>query len=220
MQKRRWTDDEVRVLREQYPHTRTADIAAALGRTVTQLYAKADQLGVKKTAEFLISENSGRLDGVRGSGTRFQKGITPWNKGTKGITGQHENCQRTQFKKGHFSGRAAEVYKPIGTERLSKDGYLERKIHDGMPLQSRWRAVHIVRWEEINGPLPKGHALVFRDSDKSNTDPSNMELVTRAELMRRNSYHTNYPKEIATVIQLRGAVVRQINRRAKREKQS
>lgn len=107
-----------------------------------------------------------------------------------------------------------ENYKPIGTERISKDGYLERKIHDGMPFQSRWRAVHIVRWEEINGPLPKGHALVFRDGNKANTDPSNMELISRADLMRRNTVH-NLPKELAEVIQLKGALQRQINKRGK-----
>lgn len=31
--------------------------------------------------------------------------------------------------------------------------------------------------------------------------------------MRRNSYHTNYPKDVQLLIQLRGAVNRQINKR-------
>jgi hypothetical protein len=106
---------------------------------------------------------------------RIQKGSVSWNTGKK--MPYNANRAKTQFKKGHRGGVAKERYKPLGTERLSKDGYLERKIHDGMPLQSRWRAVHLVNWEAINGPLPKGHCLKCRDGDKSNTDPSNWQLI-------------------------------------------
>lgn len=37
--------------------------------------------------------------------------------------------------------------------------------------------------------------------------------MTRAELMRRNSLHTNYPPQLVSLVQLRGALNRQINRR-------
>jgi len=33
--------------------------------------------------------------------------------------------------------------------------------------------------------------------------------------MRRNSYHTRYPKEVAQLIQLKGALNRKINRRSR-----
>lgn len=215
MQKRFWTGEEVEALRRRYPHERSDKLARDIGRPLTQVYNKAHSMGLKKTEVFLASGEAGRTDGKRGGATRFQKGNVSWNKGQKHpASGRSRD---TQFQPGHRGGKAAEVYKPIGTERLTRDGYLERKIHDGMPLRSRWRAVHLVRWEEINGPIPKGHALVFRDGDKTNTAPENMELVTRAELMRRNSYHTRYPKEIGELIQLRGAVQRQINRRSERE---
>lgn len=210
MSKRRfWTDDEIDLLREMYPHTPTAAIAKQLGRTIFQIYQKSNLLGLKKSAEFFASPASGRTTGRQGIGTRFVKGQKAWNEGVQGVCGTHENCRETQFKKGHRGGKAKENYKPIGTERLSKDGYLERKMHDGMPLQSRWRAVHIVRWEEINGPLPKGFALLFRDSNKTNTDPGNMELISRADLMRRNTIH-RYPPELKKVIRLVGKLKRTI----------
>ncbi|MGH8431787.1 MAG: HNH endonuclease signature motif containing protein, partial [Solimonas sp.] len=79
--------------------------------------------------------------------------------------------------------------------------------------------VHRLLWEEHFGPIPAGHTVVFRNRDKTNTRIDNLELITRAELMRRNSYHNNYPKEIGRVIQLRGQIVRQINKRARHEKQ-
>jgi len=118
---------------------------------------------------------------------RFEKGQTPINKGKPcepGKGGRHPNARRTHFVKGERRGVAARLYKPIGTERLSKDGYRERKIHDGMPLQSRWRAVHLIEWEILNGPRPKGHALKCLDGDRSNVDPSNWEAVPRALLPR------------------------------------
>lgn len=121
---------------------------------------------------------------------RFEKGIVPANKGVRcppGKGGRHPNARKTQFKKGHGrTGVAVKLYKPIGTERISKDGYVERKIHDGMPLQSRWRMVQHIRWEEINGPLPEGMVLKSRDGNRQNTDPSNWEAVPRAILPRLN----------------------------------
>ena len=111
------------------------------------------------------------------------------NKGRRcpeGTGGRHPNARRTQFTKGERRGVAIKLYKPIGTERFSKEGYLERKIHDGLPLQSRWRAVHLVNWEALNGPVPEGHALKCLDGNRSNTDPGNWEALPRAVLARLN----------------------------------
>ncbi|TPM42056.1 HNH endonuclease [Mesorhizobium sp. B2-3-4] len=120
----------------------------------------------------------------------FVKGHAPLNKGKScppGKGGNHPNARATQFRTGHGrSGIAVDLYKPVGTERLSKDGYREVKIHDGMPLQSRWRGVHLVEWERLNGPVPKGCALKCLDGNRKNTDPSNWEAVPRGLLPRLN----------------------------------
>lgn len=216
MKRRYWSDDEVATMRSRYPHERTIDIARAMGRTERQVYEKAAAMGLKKSAEYLASPASGRLmhRDTRGQGTRFGQ-LPPWNKGQHYEPGGRS--VETRFKKGNRTGRANHVYKPVGTERMSKDGYLERKIHDGMPMHTRWRAVHIVRWEEINGPLPKGHALSFRDGNKLNHHPSNMDLITRAELMKRNTIH-RYPSELKQVIRLSRKLQRTIE--AAHEKQN
>lgn len=120
---------------------------------------------------------------------RFERGQAPANKGKtcpEGVGGRHPNARKTQFVKGERRGVAVKLYQPIGTERLSKEGYRERKIHDGMPLQSRWRAVHLIEWEAINGPLPKGYCLKCLGDDKTNADPSNWEAIPRALLPRLN----------------------------------
>lgn len=117
----------------------------------------------------------------------FEKGHVSPNAGSKcepGQGGRHPNAVATQFKKGQRHGIANQLYKPIGTERLSRCGYIERKIHDGLPLQSRWAAVHRLEWEQANGPVPKGMALKCIDGNRQNCDPSNWVAVPRALLPR------------------------------------
>ncbi|WP_419827692.1 HNH endonuclease [Sphingomonas sp.] len=115
---------------------------------------------------------------------QFAPGQEPANKGKP--MPYHPNSAATRFKAGERRGVAVRLYKPIGTERMSKDGYLERKINDGLPLQSRWRAVHLVHWEELHGPVPAGHALKCLDGDRLNTDPANWEAIPRGVLARLN----------------------------------
>lgn len=133
---------------------------------------------------------------------QFDPGHVPDNKGRK--MPFNANRAKTQFKKGHRGGRAAKQYKPIGTERVSRDGYVERKVHDGMPLQSRWRAVHLIRWEAENGPLPEDHCLKCLDCNKSNTNPANWECIPRAMLPRLNGRfgrgYDQAPAELKPVI--------------------
>lgn len=207
-----WTDEAVALLQSLYPDTPTDQIAAQIGATPEQVYHKVQRIGLRKSAAYMATVAACRLlkgDNV-GAATRFKPGLVPWNKGQK-----HPSTGRaidTQFKPGNRSGNALEIYQPIGTERLSKDGYLERKIHDGWPLKRRWRAVHLLAWEAINGPLPAGHAVVFRDGNKRNIALDNLELVTRAELMRRNSVY-RHGIEIAQLAMLRGKLTKQINKR-------
>lgn len=122
---------------------------------------------------------------------QFEKGAEPHNRGkpcAPGTGGLHPNSRKTQFRKGNRSGIAVKRHKPVGTERISKDGYRERKVHDGLPMQSRWRAVHLIEWEKVNGPLPKGHALKCLDGNRLNTDASNWTLISRAMLPYLNGH--------------------------------
>lgn len=214
-----WTDAELAILRGRFSNEPTAVVANALGRSYSPVAKKAASLGITKSEAFYASDLSGRVK--RGKqcpamrATQFKPGQTPANKGTRRPGWAPGRMADTQFRKGERRGVAVSLYQPIGTERVSKDGYLERKINDDMPLQRRWRAVHLIEWESVNGPMPPGHCLCFRDGDKNNRSLDNLELITRAERMRRNSYHTNYPKEVAQLIQLKGALTAKINRRSR-----
>lgn len=119
----------------------------------------------------------------------FVKGQEPPNKGKPcppGTGGRHPNARKTQFQKGGRTGKAALNYQPIGTERVTEDGYRERKIHDGLPMQSRWQLVQRLEWEAANGPIPEGWALKCLDGNRLNTDPSNWEAIPRGVLARLN----------------------------------
>lgn len=102
---------------------------------------------------------------------RFKKGETPWNKGMKGL---QIGGEETQFKK----GQAPINYRPVGSERISKDGYIEIKVAD----PNKWKLKHRYIWEQVHGPIPKGYALIFGDSNKLNCDVDNLILVSRSQL--------------------------------------
>lgn len=109
---------------------------------------------------------------------RFEKGHVPANKGTHPPT--RGRMAETQFKNGHLPHNT----KPIGYERITRDGYIEVKIkmRPSSPLcNDNFVAKHYLVWEEANGPVPKGHKLTFLDGDKQNCSLDNLKLVTNAE---------------------------------------
>jgi len=217
MERRPWLPHEIEAVRRLYATSKTADLAVALCRTVTMVYRMAEKLGLRKTDEYLASPASGRLDGTTGMSGRFQRGAESWNRGMKGWSAP--GTERTRFKKGQKSGRAAMLEQPIGAERISKDGIRQRKVNNDMPLQRRWKAVHAIVWEEANGPIPSGHVVVFCDGNRTNIVLGNLELISRADLARRNHPRNKSP-ELAKLVQLKGAITRQVNRIAREAKES
>lgn len=207
-----WTKPEMRLLRSLYPHVLTEQIATKLGIDVNKVYLKANAMGLRKTAAFLQSMNSWRLNSVFATATRFQPGMTPWNKGTHFVAGGRS--AETRFKKGNINHNR----RAIGSERLSKDGYLQRKTTEtGYPPRD-WVGVHVLLWIERHGPVPAGCAIVFKDGDKTHIRIDNLECVTRVELMARNSIH-RYPPALRRAIRLTAKLKRTIER-ASCEKQN
>jgi DNA-binding CsgD family transcriptional regulator len=208
----RWTRKERATLRRMYEHSRTEEIAKVLGVTPAQIWREARRLNLRKDVEVIremARERSARPD-HGGAAHRFKKGQIPPNKGLRRPGYAPGRMATTQFKKGN----RPQTWMPIGSTRFSKDGYLQRKVADtGYPPRD-WVAVHNLLWIEKHGPIPPGHAVAFRDGNKGNIVDDNLELVSRAELMRRNSIHNRYPKEVVNTIMLLGAVKRRLRERA------
>lgn len=204
-----WTPEQVAELRRRYPDERAEDIAVDLGLDVGRVYGKAHRLGLEKSAAFQASPASGRTYDGRGAANRFKPGQTSLTKGKK--MGTRGRSGETQFQKGNVTGNAAVVVKPIGYECM-RDGYLVRKVNNDLPFYKRWRAVHQIEWEAVNGPVPSGHALCFKNGNRLDIRLENLELVTRRELARRNTIH-RFPAEVKECMRLVGRIKREVRKK-------
>lgn len=129
----------------------------------------------------------------------FEKGSSPWNKGMKGLS---LGGKETQFK----VGEKPPNWMPLGSERVTRDGYVEVKIKDRQK-QRNWRAKHLVIWEKENGKIAEGHAVIFGDGDRRNFDIDNLILVSRKQLATLNKHgliqnHADLTKTGLTIVDL------------------
>lgn len=193
---RPWTEAERRRLAEYYPDVPTVALMRVLGRSRPAIQQQALKLGVSKSQRYL-HDSSGR----------FIAGAEPWNKGKPYPA--RGRAHETQFK----VGSRPHNHVPVGTERINSDGYRQRKMTDtGYPPRD-WVPVHRLLWQEHHGPIPPGHALIFRNGDKADIRLENLELVSRRELMQRNTVH-RLPKELKRTIRAKAVLTRVINQRS------
>ena len=140
---------------------------------------------------------------------RFKKGNVPFNKGKKGVCAK--GCEKTWFEEGQLPHNT----KPLGYERITKDGYIEVKIKmrpSHPSCNDNFKAKHHIVWEEANGPIPKGYKLTFLDGNKQNCVLENLVLITNAEhlQMTRHGLRSDNPKitETGVLIARAGVLVR------------
>lgn len=108
----------------------------------------------------------------------FQKGHVPSNKGKKMPAEVYEKVRHTMFPKGHMPAQ----HRPVGSERINVDGYIEIKVEE----PRKWRLKHNVVYEQNYGEIPKGHVVVFLDGNKLNLALENLKLISRGELAIMN----------------------------------
>lgn len=112
---------------------------------------------------------------------RFQKGQVAHNKGAKMSKEVYEKAKNTMFTKGHVPHN----HKPVGSERVNVDGYIEIKVEE----PRKWKLKHNVVWENHNGKIPKGSVVIFLDRNKMNVTIDNLKLIKRSELLIMNRYN-------------------------------
>ena len=115
---------------------------------------------------------------------QFKKGNVAHNKGKKQIEYMSkeaiERTKKTRFKKGN----KPKNYRPVGSERITKDGYIEVKVAD----PNKWETKNKIIYKQYFGDIPKGHKVIYADGNKLNNDINNLILVSDNEELIMNKY--------------------------------
>ncbi len=141
-------------------------------------------------------------------GKRFQKGLTPWNKGLKGWNDGHLVTEETKRKISmnhnpksdlNFEKRFSE--KGINNLRIARTGeknpawnggtsYLPYSVEFTKDLRRQIR----LRDNYICGVcgVPKSRIVHHIDYDKTNSDPGNLITLCRSCHMKTNSYREEW----------------------------
>ena len=113
------------------------------------------------------------------AGGQFKKGNIPYNKGKKMPSEIYEKVKGTMFKKHHTPHNHREV----GSERISKDGYIEIKTKE----PNKWELKHRVVYRDFyKDDIKRNEVVIMLDGNKLNLSPENLQKITRAELVRYN----------------------------------
>jgi len=171
-----YTPEQLRWLTVWYPHWQRPYLTERFNARFNES---------KTVVQIVHALRNNRIKSYRDA--KFQTAQRPWNAGTKGqgLTGKNGGT----FTAGHTPATRL----PLGSERIdSKDGYVlvkiaERDPHTGFP--TRYKAKHVFLWEQANGPVPAGHAIIFRNGNIYDFSPDNLICVSRATLARLNQMH-------------------------------
>ncbi|THC65988.1 HNH endonuclease [Bacteroides fragilis] len=201
-----WSPDKRQKLISLYPDHTNLEIASMLGSTESAVAGMAFKLKLRKSAKFLFEHSSKGF---------FPKGHQPMNKGRKQTEymsdAQIEKTKATRFRKGHIPKN----HKPVGYERITRDGYIEVKTAEPNVFEPKHRLV----WVEYNGEIPSGYNIQFKDGNRQNASIENLYMISRSgQLKNENSMYARYPEDVQYLIKLKGSLNRQINKATKKNK--
>lgn len=207
---KKWTANEHELLKIIYPDNKAEDIAKFFNTSISSIHNQAHRLGLKKSETFISTMGKLSANHPNVKATWYKKGHTPANKGRKQTEFMSaeaiEKTAKTRFKKGHIPKN----HKEVGYERENREGYIEIKVSEPNVFKLKHRLI----WEQHNGKIPKGYNIQFKDGNRKNCDIENLYLISRRNQIREN-YHDRYPEEIKKMIQIKGVLQRQINKKIK-----
>lgn len=185
-----FTPEEDSFITENYLTMPIKTMASKIGRSHVGIRGRLKNLNLVIPKEIIEQR---KLE------SRYKKGREPENKGKK----QSEymtpemiaRTARHRFAKGHIPKNALEDWQ----ESIVKDkrGIPYTKIK--IPGERGLIYKHVWLWREANGKIPKGSVIIFKDKNTMNCVLENLERITKAENMIRNSIH-NYPEDLKQVI--------------------
>lgn len=171
---KKWTKEEINRVQELYYQFPMAFIATLMGLPYGTIKGVVRRYGLKTLRE-----------------TRFNKGHRPWNTGIKGWTFKNSG----QFPKGNIPQNYKEPgYVAIRRDKSGKDYWFIKSEADKTMVP-----LHRYLWLKHVGKIPDGMILRFKDGNTLNCDIDNLELITRAEHMKKN---TNRKKSSESMLKL------------------
>lgn len=220
--RRHWKSAENKRFRRIYARKTNEQLARIFHCSVQQINAHSAKLGVHKDPAWLHARNvaNGELLRKSGKSHRFPKGNVSWNKGLHrpGYSIGRGRMAETTFKKGQRPRNAV----PVGTLVTDENGYLKRKMEEsaGVGLSRfGWEFEHVRVWESRHGVVKPGFKVVFKDGNKQNVAIENLELLSDAEMMRRNSIHARRTPEQKEAIYALSALKAHITKKEKKRAQ-
>lgn len=162
-----WTDEEIKYLKRVYAtHSRNETV---------KMFQKHFNSDISREKIISIIKRRGFRTCSDG---RYKKGCTPANKGEKMTPEKYAKCAKTMYKKGNVPT----CNRPVGSERITADGYIEVKISE----PKGWERLHILVMQSILGrPIDRFNEVIrFIDGNTQNCDPDNLILTTRKAHLR------------------------------------
>ena len=197
-----WTEDEVKILKEFYPVRKNSEVLAMLlpGRTERQMYSKVQVMGIHKDKAFWgqymrdLYNNLSEEQLEQRKKSQFKKGHATHNKGVKMPQELRDKLSRTWFQKGHNANPNAQFDGAITWRNYSNWG----RVQFIRIAKSKWIPLHHYVWQQAGNEVKEGHVIIFIDGDTSNCAIDNLQQITCADNMRRNSI-VNYGKEFQSM---------------------
>ena len=175
-----YTNEQLEWLKSNYPKMQRGDLTLKFN----------NKFDANRTQSAIISTCK-RNKFKSGRSGYFHPDHKPWNTGTKGICKPNSGS----FKK----GQRPENWKPVGHERLDKDGYILVKVKEPNVFRHKARVI----WELFNGKIDDKFVLAYIDGDRSNCNIHNLELISKNEHLQRNRLQiTNAHKEVRPTLKL------------------
>jgi hypothetical protein len=196
----KYTISLIKKIQKRYPNEDTKELAEELGLPIDRIYYIANKHKFKKSQAYLDNwKLSGRGRMIEhGKAHRFKKGHKSWNKDKSPKdympSESYDKIKTTQFKKGNL---------PTNTKH---DGAISLR-HDKTGVKyyyiriakAKWVLLHQKIYQDVYGPIPKSHIIVFKDRNPLNVTLENLECITRIENMHRNSLHRLAPEIKQTI---------------------
>lgn len=200
-QKRPYSFSEDCYLVKNLEHKSQKQIAIDLGRSCTTVGIRCKTLGL----ETLTRRNALK--------SYIKKGQTPPNKGKKQSEYMSpeaiEKTKATRFKKEQLPKQTLPVWSEVKRKRKNGREYIMIKVPGNTKLVYK----HIWMWESFhNKKLPAGFNVVFKNGNPLDCVIENLECVSDATLMKRNTIH-NYPEELKKAIRLSSKISKKIKQK-------